>query len=128
MAIHKRREFGKVAARLLLESTDPVELPAAEINEAGVTVEREEFKPHLGELLETLRRGGMAKPAPMVMSDSIFVIDGQTRSYWVRLWHTDETREKVDRLHVTACLPLAPAVHIGLGNESDQDDEDEDEA
>jgi hypothetical protein len=127
MAIHKRREFGKVAARLLLESTDPVELPPAEINYAGVTVERAEFKPYLDELLAALRRGGVAKPAPMVMSESIFVIDGQTRSYWVRLWHTDESREKIDRLHVTACLPLAPAVRIGLEDEADQADDEEDE-
>lgn len=126
MAIHKKREEGKAAARLLLESGEPVELPPAEINEAGVTVEREEFKSHLAELLAALRQGDVVTPAPMVMSDSIFVVHGQTRTFWVRLWHTDETRTGIDRLHVSSCLPLARGVRIDIGK--DDDDEIEDEA
>lgn len=129
MAIHKKREEGKAAARLLLESAAPVELPPAEINEAGATVEREEFKPHLGELLAVLQRGDTVAPAPMVMSDSIFVVHGPTRTFWVRLWHTDETHTQIDRLHVSACLPLARRVHIDLGEEDeeaiDEDDEED---
>jgi len=123
MAIHKRREHGKPAARMLLESAEPVELPPAEINQQGVTVERVEFKAHLDELLAALRSGGVVEPAPMVMSDSIFVIDGRTRTFWVRLWHTDETRTEVDRLHVSSCLPLARDVWVDLG-EADDDDEE----
>ena len=126
MAIHKRREHGKPAARMLLESADPVELPPAEINQQGVTVERQEFKAHLDELFEALRGGGVVEPAPMVMSDSIFVIDGQTRTFWVRLWHTDESRTKIDRLHVSSCLPLAHNVWVDLGEEDDDDDDEED--
>ncbi len=126
MAIHKRREHGKPAARLLLESSEPVELPPAEINEAGVTVEREEFRAFLDELLDALREGGVVDPAPMVMSDSIFVIDGQTRTFWVRLWHTDETRAQIDRLHVSSCLPLARDVWVDLGEEDGDGDDEED--
>jgi hypothetical protein len=114
MAIHKRREHGKVAARLLLESTEPVELPPAEINEEGVTVEREEFRAFLDELFEALREGGVVEPAPMVMSDSIFVVEGQTRDFWVRLWHTDESRERIDRLHVVSCLPPGPSLKVNI--------------
>lgn len=117
MAIHKKREDGKAAARMLLESAEPVELPPAEINEAGATVERPEFKLHLAELLAALQRGGAVAPAPMVMSDSIFVVHGQTRTFWVRLWHTDETRTEIDRLHVSACLPLARGVRIDIGDD-----------
>jgi len=116
MAIHKRREHGKPAARMLLESTEPVELPPAEINEAGVTVEREEFRAFLDELFEALREGGMVDPAPMVMSDSIFVVEGETRDFWVRLWHTDESREAIDRLHVVSCLPPAPRLKVNVGD------------
>jgi hypothetical protein len=111
---------------MLLESAEPVELPPAEINQQGVTVERQEFKPYLEELFEALRSGGVVEPAPMVMSDSIFVIDGQTRTFWVRLWHTDESRTEIDRLHVSSCLPLARDVWVDLGEEADDDDEEED--
>ena len=78
MAIHKRRdESGRVATRLLLESTEPVELPPAEIDEQDATVEREEFRQYLPELLDILEEGGWVDPAPMVQSDSIFVIEGE---------------------------------------------------
>lgn len=109
---------------MLLESADPVELPPAEINEQGVTVERSEFKVYLDELIAALRSGGVVEPAPMVMSDSIFVIHGQTRTFWVRLWHTDESRTEIDRLHVSSCLPLAHNVWVDLGEDDDDADEE----
>ncbi len=115
MAIHKRREeAGRVAARLLLEATEPVELPPTEVDENDATVEREEFRRHLPELLEALREGGWVDPAPVVQSDSIFVIDGATRTFWVRLWHTDESRTRLARLHVLSCLPHVPNININL--------------
>jgi hypothetical protein len=116
MAIHKRREeAGKVAARLLLESSEPVELPPAELDEQDATVEREEFRQHLPELFEVLREGDTVKPAPLVQSDSLFVVEGETRLFWVRLWHTDATRTRIARLHVLSCLPFTPRVKLNLG-------------
>jgi hypothetical protein len=116
MAIHKRREeSGRAVARVLLESTEPVELPPAEIDEKDATVEREEFRQFLPELLDALEEGGWVDPAPMVQSDSIFVIEGETRSFWVRLWHTDESRTRIVRAHVLSCLPFAPALKIDFG-------------
>jgi hypothetical protein len=116
MAIHKRREeSGRAVARVLLESAAPVELPPAGINEAGVTVERDAFRPHLDELFAVLREGDVVEPAPMVMSDSLFVVYGDTRTFWVRIWHTDESRTHIDRLHVVSCLPPAPNVQIKFG-------------
>src|SRR5215475_15530613 len=113
MAIHKRREeSGRAVARLLLESTEAVELPPAEIDEQDATIEREEFRQYLPELFDALEEGGWVDPAAMMQSDSIFVIEGETRSFWVRLWHTDESRAHVTRLHVLSCLPLAPALKI----------------
>lgn len=103
----------------MLESSEPVELPPAEINEPGMTVEREEFRPHLGELFAALRAGGKVELVPVVRNNSIFVVHGQTRTFWVRLWHTDESRTQIARLHVTSCLPLVRGVRIST-SEDDQ--------
>ncbi len=116
MALHKKREeSGRSAARLLLESAEPVELPPAELEEQDATIEREEFRQYLPELFAALREGGWADPAPMVQSDSIFVIEGWTRTFWVRLWHTDESRTRIAKLHVLSSLPLAPNLKIDFG-------------
>src|SRR5262245_27222015 len=117
MAIHKRREeSGRAVARVLLESAEPVELPLAEIDEKDATVEREEFRQYLPELLDALEEGGWVDSRPMVKIESIFVIECQTRSFWVRLWHTDETLTRIVRAHVLSCLPLAPALKIDFGD------------
>lgn len=112
MAIHKQHDQSRAAARLLLESAEPIVLPPAEINESGVTIEREEFKPYLDELFQLLRAGGQVEPAPLVRNDSIFVMHGPTRTFWVRLWHTDESRTRIDRLHVTSCVPSMRGLRI----------------
>ena len=112
MAIHRKREEARPGARLLLESKEPVALPPAEINLDGVTVERDEFRPYLDELLDLLRNGVTAQPAPIVLSDSVFVIDGSTRTFWVRIWHLGPERTIIDRMHVTSCLPRLPGIRI----------------
>ncbi len=118
MAIHKKREeAGRAVARMLLESRAPVELPPAEVDEQGATVERPEFQPHLPELFSALRLGGSVNPVPLVQSDSLFVINGATRAFWVRLWHTDPTRTGIARLHVVNCLPRATNVQISFGGQ-----------
>lgn len=117
MAIHKKREeSGRAVARVLLESAEPVELPPAEFDEQDVSIEREEFRQHLPELFAALREGGWVDPAPMVQSDSIFVIQSETRDFWVRVWHTDDSRTGIARLHVLSCLPFAPNLKINFGN------------
>lgn len=117
MALHRKREEANPAAtRLLLVATEPVELPEAEVDKAGATVEREEFRQYLPDLFEELRLGGEVTPAPLVQSESLFIVTGETRVFWVRLWHTDETRTVIARLHVVNCLPLTPAnIQIKLG-------------
>ena len=105
MAIHRRREEGRPGARLLLESDEPVQLPPAEINAAGVTFEREEFRQHLAQLLGRLEEGTVASPAPVVMSDSIFVVEGTSRTFWVRIWHLGMEKNIIDRMHVLSCVP-----------------------
>jgi len=114
MAIHRKREEAKPGARLVLESAEPVELPPASIRSEDVTIEREEFRPYLEQLLELLRHGVTARPAPVVFSDSVFIIEGSTRSFWVRIWHRGGDRTEIDRLHVSSCLPRVPG--LGLPN------------
>ena len=115
MALHrKREEASPAAARLLLVSTAPVELPAAELDEQCASVERAEFAQHLPELYAALRAGGIANPVPIVQSDSLFIVSGVTRSFWVRLWHAEGTRTRIARLHVLNCVPLVPNVRVNL--------------
>ena len=112
MAIHRKREEARPGARMLLESTEPVELPAAEINETGISLEKEDFRAFLPELLDLLESGVTAVPAPVVMSDSVFVIEGDRRSFWVRIWHMEGDRSRIDRLHVTSCVPRIPGLKL----------------
>ncbi|MBO0721483.1 MAG: hypothetical protein J2P41_11715 [Blastocatellia bacterium] len=114
MGIHKRREESSAAARQLLESASPVDLPPVEVDAEDASLEREEFRPYLPELLEALRAGGTVNPAPIVQSDSVFVIDGKTRSFWVRLWYSDQSRTRIARLHILSCLPRAPGFKINI--------------
>ena len=97
---------------MVLESSEPVDLPPAEINESGISVEKEDFRAFLPELLALLRSGVTASPAPVVMSDTVFVIEGDRRSFWVRLWHMEGDRSRIDRLHVTSCVPRVPGLKL----------------
>ena len=112
MAIHRKREEARPGARLLLESSEPVELPPAVINLQGITLERENFRAHLPELVEKLQNGVTAQPAPVVMSSSTFLIDGKTRTFWVRIWHMEGDLTKIDRLHVTSSVPRVPGLKL----------------
>lgn len=115
MGIHKKREESSpAAARQLLESASPIDLPPVEVDTEDASLEREEFRPYLPELLDALRAGGTVNPAPIVQSDSVFVIEGKTRSFWVRIWHTDQSRTCIARLHVLSCIPRAPGFKINI--------------
>lgn len=116
MSIHKKREdFGRAVARILLESAEPVELPPAEVNIDSISVERVEFQESLLELIEALGAGGVLNPVPVVQSDSLFMVNGRTKTFWVRLWHTDQSRTGIARIHVVNRLPRGSSVQIRLG-------------
>ena len=109
--VKKRNE--QTETRLLLESADPVELPPAEIDEKSVLVQFEKFKPYLPELLEELRAGTVAEPVPVMIDGSTFAIHGNTRTFWVKLWHAAGSElTKIDRAQVISCLPSARGVQI----------------
>src|SRR5712691_2428327 len=109
--VKKRNE--QTETRLLLESGEPVELPPAEIDDRAVLVQFENFKPYVPELLEALRTGTVAEPVPVMLDGSTFAIHGQTRTFWVKLWHAAGTAmTKIDRAQIISCLPSTRGVHV----------------
>jgi hypothetical protein len=116
--VKKRNE--QTETRLLLESGDPVELPPAEIEDRAVLVQFEKFKPFVPELLDALRAGTVAEPVPVMLDGSTFAIHGETRTFWVKLWHaagSDMTR--IDRAQIISCLPLTAGVQVIVDNLED---------
>ena len=112
MPVVKKRNQ-QTETRLLLESTEPVELPPAEIDDANVLVQFEKFKPFITELLETLRSGTVAEPVPVMIDGSTFAIHGATRTFWVKLWHAaGSDMTKIDRAQVISCLPSTRGVQV----------------
>ena len=102
-------------SRLLLEGDDPVELPPAEIEESNVLVQFDKFKPFINELLTELREGTLAEPVPVMNDGSTYAVHGETRTFWVKIWHaagTDLT--KIDRVQVISCIPSARGMHISI--------------
>ena len=109
--VKKRNE--QTETRLLLESSEPVELPPAEIADRDVLVQFDQFKPFVSELLEELRDGTIAEPVPVMLDGSTFAIHGDTRTFWVKLWHAaGSDMRKIDRAQIISCLPSTRGVHI----------------
>ena len=112
MPIVKKRNL-QTETRLLLESDEPVELPPAEIEDNAVLVQFEKFKPYIPELLETLRAGSVAEPVPVMLDGSTFAIHGETRTFWVKLWHANGSElTRIDRAQVISCLPSTRGVQV----------------
>ena len=116
--VKKRNE--QTETRLLLESNEPVELPPAEIAERDVLVQFEQFKQYVPELLEELRDGVLAEPVPVMVDGSTFAIHGDTRTFWVKLWHAaGSDMTKIDRAQVISCLPSTRGVQVVVEDYSD---------
>ena len=131
MPVVKKRNQ-QTESRLLLESDEPVELPPAEVEEAAVVLQFEQFRQYVPELLEELRAGTEAVPVPVMMDGATFVVHGATRSFWVKLWHTSSEMTSIERVQIISCLPSTRGVQI-LFDEPDEyaeddDDDDEDES
>ncbi|MDT4895706.1 MAG: hypothetical protein QOH25_783 [Acidobacteriota bacterium] len=131
MPVVKKRNQ-QTESRLLLEGDDPVELPPAEIEDNAVMVQFEKFKPFIPELLDALRAGTVAEPVPVMLDGSTFAVHGETRTFWVKLWHTanmDLTR--IERAQVIGCLPSTRGVQVVIDDydddELDEDYEEDDE-
>lgn len=112
MPVVKKRNL-QTETRLLLEGDDPIELPPAEIEDRNVLVQFDKFKPYVGELLAELRAGTIAEPVPVMNDGSTFAIHGETRTFWVKIWHaagTDLT--KIDRAQVISCIPSTRGIQV----------------
>lgn len=117
MPIVKKRNQ-QTETRLLLESADPVELPPAQIDDRAILVQFETFKPFIPELLAVLRAGTVAEPVPVMLDGSTFAVHGDTRTFWVKLWHTADTDMSIiERAQVISCLPSTRGVQITVPDE-----------
>jgi hypothetical protein len=109
--VKKRNE--QTETRLLLESSEPVELPAAEIADRDVLVQFDQFKKFVPELLEELRDGTTAHPVAVMNDGSTFAIHGETRTFWVKLWHAAGSEmTKIDRAQIISCLPSTQGMRV----------------
>ena len=124
MPIVKKRNQ-QTESRLLLESDEPVELPPAEVDESAVVLQFEQFRQYVPELLEELRDGTEATPVPVTMDGSTFVVHGDTRSFWVKLWHSSPEMTRIERVQIISCLPSTRGVQILVDDPEDYGDEDE---
>jgi hypothetical protein len=112
MPVVKKRNL-QTETRLLLESEEPVELPPAEIADRDVLVQFEKFKRFVPELLEELRDGTIAEPVAVMNDGSTFAIHGDTRTFWVKLWHAAGSEmTKIDRAQIISCLPSTRGVQV----------------
>ena len=127
MAVVKKRNQ-QTESRLLLESDEPVELPPAEVDDSAVVLQFEQFRQYVPELLEELRDGVEATPVPVMMDGSTFVVHGDTRSFWVKLWHSSPEMTRIERVQIISCLPSTRGINILVEDpEGDGVDEEDDE-
>ena len=123
MPVVKKRNQ-QTESRLLLESEEPVALPPAEIDDKAILVQFDKFKPFVPELLAALRAGTVAEPVPVMVDGSTFSIHGETRTFWVKLWHTARSEmTKIERAQIISCLPSTRGVQI-LVDDYDQESEE----
>jgi len=112
MPIVKKRNQ-QTETRLLLESSEPVDLPPAKIEDSAVILQFEKFRPWVPELLHVLRSGTIAEPIPIMIDGSTFAIHGQIRTFWVKIWHTaGSDMTEIDRVQVISCLPSTRGVQV----------------
>jgi hypothetical protein len=130
MPIVKKRNQ-QTETRLLLEGNEPVDLPPAEIDDRSVMVQFDKFKPYVPELLAALRAGTIAEPVPVMLDGATFAIHGETRTFWVKLWHTNGTdMTRIERAQVLSCIPSTRGLQVfveGLDDDDFEDDDDTDE-
>ena len=120
MPVVKKRNL-QTETRLLLEGDAPVELPPAEIEDRNVLVQFDKFKPFIGELLAELREGTVAEPVPVMNDGSTFAIHGETRTFWVKLWHAAGSEmTKIDRAQVISCIPSSRGIQVTVPDETEE--------
>ena len=125
MAILKKRDH-QTESRLLLESDEPIDLPPAEIADDAVLVQFDNLRPFIPELLEQLRSGTTAEPVAVMNDGSTFAIHGETRTFWVKLWHSAGTDlTKIERAQIISCLPSTRGTTVIIDDDRYDDDDDD---
>src|SRR2546429_3049842 len=128
MPILKKRDH-QTESRLLLESDDPIELPPAEVADSAVLVQFDKLKPFIPELLDALRAGTTAEPVAVMNDGSTFAVHGETRTFWVKLWHAAGSEmTKIDRAQIISCLPSTQGMTViveDFGDPGDLEDSEE---
>ncbi|MGI8734815.1 MAG: hypothetical protein ACR2LM_16095 [Pyrinomonadaceae bacterium] len=108
-----KKQNQQTETRLLLESRDPIELPPAEIDDRSILVQFEKFKPFVPELLAALRAGTIAEPVPVMLDGSTFAIHGETKTFWVKLWHAaGSDMMRIDRAQIISCIPSTRGIQV----------------
>jgi hypothetical protein len=117
MPIVKKRDH-QTEFRLLLESGEPVDLPPAEVSVEAVLVQFEKLRPFIPELIDALRAGALVEPVAVMNDGSTFAIHGQTRTFWVKLWHAAGSElTKIERVQVISCLPSTRGTNVIIGDD-----------
>ena len=117
MPVVKKRDQ-QTESRLLLESEDPIELPPAEVADTAVLLQFDKFKSFIPELLEELRDGTIAEPVAVMNDGSTFAIHGDTRTFWVKIWHSAGSElTKIERVQVISCIPSTRGLNVVIGDE-----------
>ena len=125
MAILKKRDH-QTESRLLLESDEPIDLPPAEIADDAVLVQFDKLRPFIPELIEQLRSGTTAEPVAVMNDGSTFAIHGETRTFWVKLWHSAGTDlTKIERAQIISCLPSTRGTTVIIDQDQYDDDDDD---
>src|SRR5215207_4015525 len=124
MPVVKKRNQ-QTESRLLLESDEPVELPPAEVDDSAVVLQFEQFRQYVPELLAELRDGTEAVPVPVMMDGSTFVVHGETRSFWVKLWHSSPEMTRIERVQIISCLPSTRGMQLLIEDPEDYEEDDD---
>jgi hypothetical protein len=120
MPIQKKRDH-QTESRLLLEAEDPIELPPAEVSDNAIIVQFEKFKPFIPELLGALRAGTLAEPVAVMNDGSSFAIHGETRTFWVKIWHAAGTEQtKIERVQIISCIPSTQGLQVIVDDDDDE--------
>ena len=121
MPILKKRDH-QTETRLLLESDGPRELPPAEVADGAVLVQFDKFKPYIPELIEALQAGTIAEPVAVMNDGSTFAVHAQTRTFWVKLWHSaGSDLTKIERVQIISCLPSTQGLQVVIDEDHDRD-------
>jgi len=127
MPILKKRDH-QTESRLLLESDEPIDLPPAEIADDAVLVQFDKLRQFIPELIEQLRSGTTAEPVAVMNDGSTFAIHGETRTFWVKLWHSAGTDlTKIERAQIISCLPSTRGTTVIIDEDRYDDDGDDED-